>query len=132
MVRAQLFKKCRECGLEAHTEEDLKLFATDKDLSYGRKNYCRKCHSEASVARCIAYRKDNKQKIKEYLGGEYKCANCSVVNDYIGMFDWHHLRDKEIRVSRIMGHSWKRVRKEIKKCVFLCANCHRLEHKGEA
>ena len=63
-----------------------------------------------------------------------KCAHC-------GMADWrcldfHHKnpKQKEFAVSSGLGFSKKRVLKEIKKCIILCANCHRkleydLKHK---
>lgn len=36
-------RKCIKCGLEAHNEEDLKLFITSKLSLHGRANICRKC-----------------------------------------------------------------------------------------
>lgn len=34
---------CIECGLEAHTEEDLELFAVKQDMLHGRRNICKAC-----------------------------------------------------------------------------------------
>ena len=39
-------RKCRSCGLEAYTEQDLELFVKAKDLPYGRETQCKKCHNE--------------------------------------------------------------------------------------
>ncbi len=36
-------RKCRTCGLEAWTEDDLELFAKAKKNKYGRRNQCKKC-----------------------------------------------------------------------------------------
>lgn len=36
---------CRECCLEAYTEEDLELFSKDKKHLYGRENLCKKCRN---------------------------------------------------------------------------------------
>lgn len=126
-------KKCRDCGLEANSVEELELFATDKDLPKGRKNYCKVCHSRASIDRCRENREANKIKIKEYLGGAYKCKDCGFEHEYLGIFDWHHLdpTEKDDRVSRFTHYTWKSLLKEIEKCVFLCANCHRLRHKKD-
>ena len=125
-----LYKKCRQCGLEALTEEDLFLFATDKDLTYGRKNFCRICHSADSVRRDRERRDNNRVEMLKYLGGEYKCSDCDITNSYYGMFDWHHLdpSNKEDRPSRLLTRKWSTLKKELDKCVFLCANCHRLRH----
>ncbi len=36
-------RKCNTCGLEAHTDSALNLFAKDSRLKYGRKNICKVC-----------------------------------------------------------------------------------------
>ena len=41
-ARAAL-RECRDCGLEAWTEEDLDLFRTSKTSRYGKGNLCKKC-----------------------------------------------------------------------------------------
>ncbi len=41
----QPLRKCRECGLEAYTKEDLELFVKHKRMSYGYRNQCKKCHN---------------------------------------------------------------------------------------
>ncbi len=40
----QPLRKCRECGLEAYTQEDLELFVKDKNGLYGHQKFCIKCH----------------------------------------------------------------------------------------
>lgn len=39
-------RKCRECGLEAYTQEDLELFVKDKTYPKGYQNRCKKCENE--------------------------------------------------------------------------------------
>lgn len=41
---SQPLRKCRECGLEAYTQEDLDLFVKDKNSLYGYDSLCIKCH----------------------------------------------------------------------------------------
>ena len=36
-------RQCKDCGLEAQTEEDLGLFIKDHGSKYGRRNLCRVC-----------------------------------------------------------------------------------------
>ena len=36
-------RKCRKCGLEAHTEEGLESFTKRNNLPYGRATICKKC-----------------------------------------------------------------------------------------
>ena len=36
-------RTCRDCGKQAHTEEELEFFIPDKNSKHGRKNLCRHC-----------------------------------------------------------------------------------------
>lgn len=38
-----MLRKCNDCGLEAHTEEELTRFLPDKQSKYGRRNLCGTC-----------------------------------------------------------------------------------------
>lgn len=53
-------RKCTECGLEAHTEEDLDLFIAAPRSAYGKANKCKECRKKT--------RNDyNYEKHREYL-----------------------------------------------------------------
>ena len=69
-----------------------------------------------------------KQKAVDYLGGH--CTICSY-NKTNSALEFHHIDDfeKDFNISSKMS-SWKRIEKELKKCVLLCANCHREVHDG--
>ncbi len=74
-----------------------------------------------------------RQRIKdaiELLGG--CCNKCKGVFDPI-CYDFHHVNpsEKEFTISENMLVGLERFQKEISKCILLCANCHRLEHKVE-
>lgn len=66
----------------------------------------------------------------EYLGS--KCEICGYDRCHDAL-DFHH-RDpgrKEFGISQKgLTRSWKRVKAELKKCILLCANCHREVHAG--
>lgn len=66
----------------------------------------------------------------EYKGG--KCQVCGY-KKYQGALDLHHIdpKQKEFNISK-KGHSrsWERVKKEIDKCILVCANCHREVEAG--
>jgi hypothetical protein len=57
-----------------------------------------------------------------------KCQHCGIDDHRI--LEFHHLRDKDHNISNMVNHgyAWKRIEKEIVKCILLCCNCHRLEH----
>jgi hypothetical protein len=44
--------------------------------------------------------------------------------------DFHHLGDKDMVISQMLGMKDERLMAEIAKCVVLCANCHRKHHNG--
>lgn len=50
-----------------------------------------------------------------------KCIFCGY-DKYNGALDFHHIDG--------ITRSWKRVEKELEKCVLVCANCHREIHAG--
>lgn len=70
-----------------------------------------------------------RKKILQWLQ-EYKksleCAKCNLKDHRC--LDFHHLSDKEESVSKLTEWSIKKIQKEIKKCIVLCANCHRIIH----
>jgi len=64
---------------------------------------------------------------KEVLVGEAggKCVICGYDN-WIYSLDFHHTdkKQKELSISKMASLSLERCRKEAKKCVLLCKNCH--------
>ncbi len=61
------------------------------------------------------------------------CAHCNYNKEAVAL-DFHHANrdDKIINVSSHWKTSWKQYEKmkmEMKKCIVLCANCHRIEEK---
>ena len=86
--------------------------------------------------------KDKKNKKKTYdlisrLTGEekmkYGCTHCGYSKDPVAL-DFHHVdrADKFVNVSSYWRTSmiqFKKIREEWKKCIVLCANCHRIEEK---
>lgn len=61
------------------------------------------------------------------LGG--KCSFCGY-KKCLASLDFHHKnpKNKNLDGRRLYSHSWNKILKEIKKCILLCANCHREYH----
>ena len=81
----------------------------------------------ASKASAKAY-KDQWRDYKATL----QCVKCG--QNHPATFDFHHVdsRTKEHSVNTLVkNRAFKRAIEEIKKCVVLCANCHRIHHHDE-
>jgi len=75
-----------------------------------------------------ALRAQRRKKIDavEKFGG--KCCLCGY-KKCINALEFHHLGDKEEAPSYIiMRWSWEKAKKELEKCILVCANCHREIH----
>jgi hypothetical protein len=71
-----------------------------------------------------------KKELIEVLGG--KCCRCGYSRCFAALEFHHNVGDKEGDVAHIIkNRSKEKALKEIKKCILLCANCHReAHHKG--
>lgn len=71
----------------------------------------------------------NKLRAIEYLGNT--CSKCKCMFHHV-VYDFHHPdNNKEVDIGSILLKTWENIKKELDKCVLLCANCHRIEHYGE-
>jgi len=65
-----------------------------------------------------------------------KIGCCQICGDYHPpcCFDFHHIdgEDKKREVSYLAGkgYKWETILTEIKKCIMICAHCHRKIHTG--
>ena len=86
---------------------------------------CKECHA-AEVREKYHLRKDMLNDIKS----QCKCAKCGDARSYV--LDFHHINpnEKETTLARLTSNtsSMARIEAELKKCVVLCANCHREFH----
>ena len=76
--------------------------------------------------------KKRRKKLKElavkYKGG--KCCICGY-NKCLEALEFHHLGNKDFGFSsRGITRSWNKLKKELDKCILVCANCHRELHAG--
>lgn len=78
----------------------------------------------------VKRRKLLRQKSIEYKGG--KCIICGY-DKCDQVLEFHHI-DGSIKDSGISAkgytRSWEKVKKELDKCILVCANCHREIHAG--
>lgn len=60
-----------------------------------------------------------------------KCSSCQNMFP-LCCYDFHHINpsDKKNRVIQWHARSIKYLERELKNCILLCANCHRILHKN--
>lgn len=77
------------------------------------------------------WRHITKQRMIDSLGG--RCTNCNYSNCKAAL-EFHHIdpNEKEFSLAAAMvsPKAWDRLVIELRKCVLLCANCHREVHAG--
>ena len=71
---------------------------------------------------------ENRKKTYQYLL-EHPCLICG--ESRVACLHFHHVDEKSFTISSNMSKSWKNIKKEIDKCVVLCANCHAIETATE-
>lgn len=105
-------KTCKYCGENK-----------EENFYNSRKTACKKCHN----LKIVANRKRTTLKAKQLLGG--KCSKCGY-DKCEEALEFHH-KDPTQKDFAIGGSplSRKKIFNEAKKCILLCANCHRELHK---
>ncbi len=114
-----LLRTCARCK-ERKPVEDFYYKPSKAGNSH---SYCKRCLNAYTTDR---FRSRKKQGV-EYLGG--RCADCGGIFPYY-VYDFHH-RDpaqKDMQFNKLRRYSWETIKRELDKCVLLCANCHRIRH----
>ena len=141
------------CGTQQSIRGDylstIKIGGCNNMLNTNKPKVCLKCEKEFFPTKnannrkycydCVPETNYNGSTIRKYLkrwGLEYKDKSCSICgyNKCIQALEFHHLNGKE-KDFTISNHSdrmdWPIIKKELDKCIVLCANCHREIHGDE-
>lgn len=122
--------KIQECQDLYNQLGNIKKVAKQMNISYERLKTVIKLNEVISTKtpyeRIKEHRSNIKKKCVEYKGG--KCERCGY-DKCIGALDFHHLdpSQKDFGISTNIK-SFDLIKKELDKCILLCANCHREEH----
>ena len=100
-----------------------------KHAEYSRKYY--EANKNKTLALNTANKAKHKQKWQEYKQ-TLSCTKCGF--SHAAALDFHHTDPslKEGNIHRYVANAqFKKAYEEIKKCIVLCANCHRIHHYEE-
>ena len=100
-----------------------------KQKTYAKTYYV--LNKETIVAASKASAKKYKDQWRSFKA-TLACVQCG--QNHPATFDFHHVDSstKEESVNKLIkNRAFKRAMEEVKKCVVLCANCHRIHHHNE-
>ncbi len=147
-----LGEKCVKCGLKNDCP-DIYCFhhkdPTQKDFAISSRRHkfesmvteldkcdllCQNCHRKVHTSyyddnnRYQRYRRRRKEKAADLFNGQ--CTDCKLQDDPC-IYDFHHLDSSQKDFSFREGRPWEDTKKELKKCVMLCVNCHKRRHANK-
>ena len=137
-----MLKTCCTCRANK-LPSDFNRRARSKD---GLQQICRACsaarsrlyyktHTEVHRAATRKQRAERRRKFRQRTDEIKQRFGCRVCGEYdVVCLEFHHLdpSKKDFSIADAITHEWpwEKVLAEIRKCVCLCANCHRKVHAG--
>lgn len=130
-------KTCSNCK----AEKELDDFSFKNKSKGTRQSECKICkrkldkilydtgaNRKQSIRRSANKLRDQARDYVNQFKKDNPCSKCGETRFYV--LDFHHLSDKKYNVSCAIFRaiSLDTLKKEIEKCVLLCANCHRELH----
>jgi hypothetical protein len=116
-------KLCRYCN-KYYPETEFGIALTTQRKIY-RRHKCKSCYRNA--------KEKLRKKYRDWLVNykkEHRCSKCRIA-DY-RVLEFHHLdnKGKEFTIATAFYNHYglRRIQTEIKKCIVICANCHRILH----
>jgi hypothetical protein len=90
--------------------------------------WCKACHLEGAKARGKVKEINRRRHLNRYKGNK-GCQHCGYNNPIA--LDFHHVSGKDKGIAGMLTNKLRGIFDEIRKCIVLCANCHRIEHSKE-
>lgn len=138
LCNSDISKLCIRCAIIKSADSFHKSMKSKDGLSI----YCKSCRAEIDKKSyeksperryIIKKRRDDVRRFNSNLLRRYKAmkgCSCCDERDPVAL-DLHHVNDdKEDSPSNLKAYSTKTLKDEIRKCIVVCANCHRKIHAG--
>lgn len=131
-------QKCSKCK----KKKDLTQFSFESKKSNKRNNYCDDCksiynksHYQKNKQKYLDNQRKRKAKVRKWYHDYKKGLICSkCCEDDPVCLQFHHSNPKNkyktVSVLVVSGSSIEAIKKEIDKCIVLCANCHLKLHNS--
>lgn len=106
---------------------------TDKEKQKEKNKEYQKKHYQSKKEYYKEKAHDRKSELKQIIDNLKSISVCSSCGeDHPACLDFHHLNplEKKFNIGSYIthGYSINKLLEEIKKCIILCANCHRKLH----
>lgn len=126
-TKCNFTKDNTEFRKDAHRKSGFRSRCRDCDSQYCKDRYKSKDQHKV-IARTKFWRVEMRNRINT-IKTDNPCCLCG--EKVLSCIDFHHLEsdDKDHSISKFK--SWEVTLAEIRKCVALCANCHRKIHSGD-
>ena len=129
------YKKCCKCK---EVKRIIKFYRSKTRIQW----WCKECHKiydqEYHRRESVQKKRRHRYWVKQNWLSEYKkrksCKKCGESHPACLVFHHRNPDKKDENVSNILAHrnwSLERIKKEVKKCNVMCANCHRKWHWKE-
>lgn len=137
-----MHKKCYKCGQLLPVEQ----FSKNSRRSDGLSDRCKNCHAiyrkqhydlhkQSTIDRVHLRRQELHDRATQYKV-QIGCQTPGCTNNHPAILEFHHTdpSQKEINISAAIaqGWGWERLIVEIKKCIVVCSNCHKIIHWHES
>ncbi len=140
--KGRTLKLCTACD----TPKLLKFFNKSLSRLERRRSHCKSCERQQATAyyrlnprlysdRARAFNKKKYQQRKAEMNAIRQRDGCLFCGEKtLCVLDFHHIKGRSKHGGKVMARaancSDKQFKKELKRCVVVCANCHRKVHAG--
>ena len=132
-------KICSCCKINKSFTE----FNKERSNKDGLSCYCKSCrsikrnksyakHKDKIIKKQLAKRRSSQDWVRQF---KKQCEKCG--ENHPATLDFHHIKNKKhgignlVNTNNLTNKIKTLIKKEIKKCIVLCANCHRKLHWEE-